>query len=187
MKEEPLFVAPMVADLWHWMDDVAVAILRAAIRQNLYTHLLVVPTQSDPTQQNRLQLTFHASDYRRRVLTQGEVNLPLGRYAISGTDIFVTVLVLMHFRIIFVLSSSGSSETNRPFNKKANFSVWNGLNFSPIGTASQYTIPKYLVSPRWETRISHFPALSCCTCRKSVVWFNTCGYSTAVNDADIRF
>ena len=79
------------------LDDVAAAIIRAATRHTLYTHLLVVPTQYDPTQQHRLQLTFHASDYRRRVLTQGEANRPLGRYVSPGTERFVTVLAFDEF------------------------------------------------------------------------------------------
>ena len=79
------------------LDDVAAAILRAAIRQTLYTHLLVVQTQYNPTQQHRLQLTFHASDYSRKVLTQGEANSPLGRYGSSGTERFVSVLVFDAF------------------------------------------------------------------------------------------
>ena len=41
------------------LDDAAAAIHRAAIRQTLYKQFLVAPTQYDPIQQHRLQLTFH--------------------------------------------------------------------------------------------------------------------------------
>ena len=86
---------------------------------------------------------------------------------------------------MLVPSSAGSSETNRPSNMKAHFSIWNVLNFSPIDTASHHTCIKSLASPRWEPRISQFPVVSCSVWRKRIRSFHTCGYYTAVNDAEI--